>query len=272
MDSSSREILTAVRRLLTRHFDVEELRTLAFDLGIPYDDLRGEGRASKARELILLTARRGCLPELVELAQSRRSNVDWPSVPEDIDLDAIFDDQEMGAVSAPGPIGPTFHISGPIAAERVNIGGEETHIGSIQVDMSETIIGQAGEVVEGDRVDMSGDFRGAIVNVRSRLEGISQTIEALPHADDSQKQELIRLIEDLKRQLEQVPEDRAKDAEKVSRRVEALAREVDSEKPDREMVEITGESLKRAAQNLADVLPTVLTIATQIVSHVMHFV
>jgi chromosome segregation ATPase len=119
---------------------------------------------------------------------------------------------------------------------------------------------------------MSGDFRGAIVNVRSRLEGISQTIEALPHADDSQKQELIRLIEDLKRQLEQVPEDRAKDAEKVSRRVEALAREVDSEKPDREMVEITGESLKRAAQNLADVLPTVLTIATQIVSHVMHFV
>jgi hypothetical protein len=38
------------------------------------------------------------------------------------------------------------------------------------------------------------------------------------------------------------------------------------------MVEITGEGLKKAAQNLASVIPTVLTIATQIVDTVTRLI
>jgi len=44
--------MTELHRLLVRHFDLEELRTLAFDLGVDFDDLRGEGKSAKARELI----------------------------------------------------------------------------------------------------------------------------------------------------------------------------------------------------------------------------
>jgi tetratricopeptide (TPR) repeat protein len=57
---------------LTIHFDLEELRTLCFDLDVPYDDLRGEGRQAKARELILYLQRRGRLPHLVKAVVERR--------------------------------------------------------------------------------------------------------------------------------------------------------------------------------------------------------
>lgn len=48
-------------QLLIGHFDLEELRTLCFDLGVEYDDLRGEGRSAKSRELVRLMQRRGQL-------------------------------------------------------------------------------------------------------------------------------------------------------------------------------------------------------------------
>jgi hypothetical protein len=44
-----------------------------------------------------------------------------------------------------------------------------------------------------------------------------------------------------------------------------LVERAKDEKPNPTSIKITGEGLKQAAQNLADVLPTVVTIATQIV-------
>jgi formylglycine-generating enzyme required for sulfatase activity len=54
-----------LRELITACFDEEELRTLCFDLEVDYDDLRGEGRAGKARELVVYFERRGRISELV---------------------------------------------------------------------------------------------------------------------------------------------------------------------------------------------------------------
>jgi hypothetical protein len=53
-------------RVLTRLFDDEELRTLCFELGedYDYDNLRGEGKKAKARELVALAERKGHLTEL----------------------------------------------------------------------------------------------------------------------------------------------------------------------------------------------------------------
>lgn len=48
------------------YFDLEELRTLCFELGVDFDNLRSEGKANKARELILLLKRNERLPELVD--------------------------------------------------------------------------------------------------------------------------------------------------------------------------------------------------------------
>jgi len=56
---------TELHQALIDNYDLEELRTLCAQLGVPFDDLRGEGRSGKARELILRLQRCGRLDELV---------------------------------------------------------------------------------------------------------------------------------------------------------------------------------------------------------------
>lgn len=57
--------LNRLHELLDAQFDQEELRTLCFNLGVDFDSLRGEGKTSKARELILVLNRNGRLSELM---------------------------------------------------------------------------------------------------------------------------------------------------------------------------------------------------------------
>lgn len=71
------EDLTELRQVLARCFSEEELRTLCFDLSVDYDDLPAEGRASKARELLLFLVRRDRIPELVEAVKQLRPDIRW---------------------------------------------------------------------------------------------------------------------------------------------------------------------------------------------------
>jgi len=71
-----RRYLTRLRQILVTHFE-GELRTLCFDLGVDYDDLRETGKANKARELVEYLERRNRIPELVELGKRLRPSVSW---------------------------------------------------------------------------------------------------------------------------------------------------------------------------------------------------
>ena len=64
--------------LLTRHFNLEELRTLCFELGIPFDELGGQGLRGVARELLLYVQHRDQLPELLAALTVERPSVAWP--------------------------------------------------------------------------------------------------------------------------------------------------------------------------------------------------
>jgi hypothetical protein len=66
-----------LRLVLVMHFDLEELKDLCFALGVNFDDLRGEGRSSKARELVLFMQRRRRLGELLTQVLDARPDVDW---------------------------------------------------------------------------------------------------------------------------------------------------------------------------------------------------
>jgi hypothetical protein len=56
---------TRLRKLLIASFDLEGLRNLCTDLNVDYDNLRGEGKEAKARELIAYFQRQSvALPEL----------------------------------------------------------------------------------------------------------------------------------------------------------------------------------------------------------------
>ena len=64
-----------LRQMIAACFDAGELRTLCFDLGVNYDDLPGEGRADKARELVAYFERRGRIRELEEHCRQLRPQV-----------------------------------------------------------------------------------------------------------------------------------------------------------------------------------------------------
>jgi nucleoside phosphorylase len=55
---------TTIHQLLLARYNMEELRTLCAELSVPFDDLGGEGRQGKAREVILWLNRRGRLADL----------------------------------------------------------------------------------------------------------------------------------------------------------------------------------------------------------------
>ena len=120
----------------------------------------------------------------------------------------------------------------------------------------------------GDTFNISGDFRGSNVNIKSRLTNVRQTIGTLPHADDDTKAELQQLISQLNDALQAAPADKKEDAEAVAQMAETLVETAASEKPNKMMLQITGDGLKQAAENIAAVMPAVLGIALKIVTAV----
>lgn len=62
---------------ISARFDEEEIRTLCFRMGVEYDDLPGEGRAAKARELVKWCGYRDRVDELSLTCLSERPNMDW---------------------------------------------------------------------------------------------------------------------------------------------------------------------------------------------------
>src|SRR5687768_11476992 len=116
-----------------------------------------------------------------------------------------------------------------------------------------------------DRFSMSGDFRGAIINIKSTLTNVQQSVGEIHTDDEDSRQELEKLIGQLSEALEKTPEGNQEQAQAVAETAKVLVDTAKAEKPNKTMLQITGEGLKQAAQNLAEVMPTVVTIAGRIV-------
>jgi len=72
--------LVAVHELLVEHFNEAELKELCFKLGFSYEDLGGDNRRGKAREMVTFLDRRDRLSELKPLVQKERPRAGWPSL------------------------------------------------------------------------------------------------------------------------------------------------------------------------------------------------
>ncbi len=116
----------------------------------------------------------------------------------------------------------------------------------------------------GDQFNLSGDFRGAILNIKSTLTNVQQSVSKMQTDDVKTREELEHLIAQLSVLLEKVPEARRDQAEAVADTAKIMVEAVTADKPKKTLIQITGEGLKQAAQNLADVLPDIITIATKI--------
>ena len=71
------ELRTRLRQFLLDHFNESEMRDLCFELGIIYEDLGGQTRADKVRELVLYCERHQLLDDLIMAATRLHPNVDW---------------------------------------------------------------------------------------------------------------------------------------------------------------------------------------------------
>jgi hypothetical protein len=80
---------------------------------------------------------------------------------------------------------------------------------------------------------------------------------------------LDEMLARLKEALAQVPEDKRNEAQAIEALTGELVQTGNQEKPNPTLLEIKGESLKKAAENLASVAPIVLQIASQIIAHIL---
>jgi hypothetical protein len=153
---------------------------------------------------------------------------------------------------------------GDIQAGFVNVGGAQTFRGdlSLNLDFSRAA-GPVGPAGMGDQGGTESDLGEATPDVQSRLADLARRIGALANVGSEPREGLALLTAQLSRLLQRVPAARAGETVKVCRRAEALVEEMAQPEPDPDMVAIRGESLNRAAGDLADVVPELPAVAGQ---------
>lgn len=70
----------ALREGLIASYNLEELRTVCYDLAIDYEDLSGESKSNKVIALIEYVWRRGRLDVLLDYSRRDRPNYAWPAL------------------------------------------------------------------------------------------------------------------------------------------------------------------------------------------------
>jgi nucleoside phosphorylase len=68
---------TTLLDMIDKYFNISELQTICFDLGIDYENLGGQSKIDKARELILYADRYGRTADLITHLKQARPFVDW---------------------------------------------------------------------------------------------------------------------------------------------------------------------------------------------------
>jgi hypothetical protein len=69
--------LVTLTDLINRYFGLADVRDLCFRFGVDHEDLGGDGKREKARELVEQMERNGRLPDLIALLKQLRPHVDW---------------------------------------------------------------------------------------------------------------------------------------------------------------------------------------------------
>ncbi len=131
-------------------------------------------------------------------------------------------------------------------------------IGSIGGDLS-------GNVAGGDIRIEGGQVTGKNVNIGATLSNVTQQVGTMTQAGADDKAELEQLIKQLEAELQKLPAEHQEEAETVAEFTQDMVAEAGKEKPKKSRLEITGEGLKKAAQNLAGVAPLIGEIAGKIV-------
>jgi ElaB/YqjD/DUF883 family membrane-anchored ribosome-binding protein len=122
----------------------------------------------------------------------------------------------------------------------------------------------------GDKITISGNIQNSILNIKSTLTNVQQSVGSISTSDETARQELQGLIEQLSQALQNVPDKQKEQAEAVAVSAEALVETAKADKPNKTLLQISGEGLKKAAETLSEVAPAVVGIAGQVIALVMR--
>ncbi len=146
------------------------------------------------------------------------------------------------------------------SVRRIDTGGGDYAEGDIDA--------RRGTFVSGDQFDMSGNFSGSILNIKSSLSQVSQSIGAASHGDQETKATLMELVAQLSAALQQAPMGFEADAEAMAETAKTVVEQATKAQPNPLLVQIGTESLRKAAASLATVLPVVVDIAGKIAAKI----
>lgn len=77
------EVRKALAEKIETLFNSADIRILCFDLGVPYENIRGEIHSEKVRELIVYMARHERINDLLQECVKRRPDADWDFLKDD---------------------------------------------------------------------------------------------------------------------------------------------------------------------------------------------
>jgi hypothetical protein len=116
----------------------------------------------------------------------------------------------------------------------------------------------------GDKVNVLAS--GSAVNVKSRLDHVTQRASSNRSDDQLQREKLDALYKQLQEALSRVPDTHRDGADAVARQAQVLADAVQAESPSKTFIQVSGEALKATAKFVSDVAPSVAPIIAAIVS------
>jgi hypothetical protein len=106
------------------------------------------------------------------------------------------------------------------------------------------------------------DLRGTIFNFETT---VTQDIGETNNFDQAEKCELTNLVHQLIDLLRQAPPEKKEEVETVIEAVKQLVSTAAQKKPNKPMLRVIASGLKQGAKSIADALPKVLEVASQLI-------
>jgi hypothetical protein len=114
---------------------------------------------------------------------------------------------------------------------------------------------------------ITGNVTGSNLNFGSTLTSVTQSIGQLPNMDQSTKEELAKLVAELRAELMKLAEtkpDRGEQIEAVAASTEELVTKAKVDKPNKTLLQQAIDGAKKIAGTLEDLAPKVLSIVSTI--------
>lgn len=239
---------TQLNQFLNQHFSLGELRTLCFELGIPYEDLEGgESRSAKVLALVQYAQRHSLYDAVVTHAQAQRPNARMGDMP------APTQSAVAPQPTAQTPTAPVYNITvhGNLTGGAF---GEHAHMGDKaegDIQKNQTSYQAGGDInVAGQDINIGQppQTRDEFAEQLKQLEALLQQAIAARELPTTQDAET--LVEDLEDVVKEVKAEQPRNG-RITRRLEDMTEIVDSAGKVAEAAGKTGAFILKAAPILA---------------------